>query len=94
MYNDIHGRENDKVKLDKMPSYKPPNKDDPREIVPKKKRVRQKKQQHERRRKLQRKFQRKKSSKKVNRRYKIKKKFSPQVFVNTTKMYRLFFLVK
>ena len=27
MYNDIHGKENHLIKLDRLPSYKPPNKD-------------------------------------------------------------------
>ena len=37
MFNDIHGRENHLVKLDKLPSYTPPKKCDPREVVEKKK---------------------------------------------------------
>ena len=40
MFNDIHGRENHLVKLDKLPSYTPPKKTDPREVVVKKKRGR------------------------------------------------------
>ena len=35
MYNDIYGRENHLVKLDKLPSYTPPKKSDPREVVEK-----------------------------------------------------------
>ena len=37
LYNDIHGRENHLVKLDKMPEYKPPAKEDSPEPIQKKK---------------------------------------------------------
>ena len=36
MYNDINGNENHLIKLDRLPSYRPPNKDDPPKLVEKK----------------------------------------------------------
>ena len=36
MYNDINGNENHLIKLDHLPIYRPPNKDDPPKLVTKK----------------------------------------------------------
>ena len=40
MFNDIHGRENHLVKVERVQNYSPPAKDDPLEIVEKQKRKR------------------------------------------------------
>ena len=36
MYNDIYGRENHLIKIDRFKDYKPPAKEDPLELIPKK----------------------------------------------------------
>ena len=51
MYNDIHGRENHLVKLDKMPEYKPPAKENPPEPIKQKKRKKESKKRKQRKQK-------------------------------------------
>ena len=47
MYNDIEGRENHLVKLDRFEDYVPPAKDEPLAIVPRKKKGRRRKRKSE-----------------------------------------------